>query len=743
MRIATHCVRLPSLFVFLVLNIFYANAADNDQRSELDSVYQEWQNKSNSDSVRFASYRDYIYIKMRTTHTDSAVLLARDLRHKARILNYRIGDAYYYDLMGTIALRSGNVDSSYYFLKKGLEVLKEQDNLYITSRIHFELANIYQIKDQRNLSLKHYQLSMEFAQKNQNFKQLARAYKGIGELYGKNRELDSAYKYLFKSKNFYEKIDNPLGLANVLTSIGTYKQKEYLFIEALEIYNKCLVIFEAHDHLEGIAVISNNIANTYMQIKMDEKAIPYLKKAVNSFEEIGREDGVAVSYSNIAGAYQNLGKNEESIRYSKIAIEHFQLVGTNYQIARAYNILGVSYYRLGNNEQAFESYQKALKHINGTIHEDLKKRIQLNLGWIHLDKGETIKAIKLCKDGYITSNKQGKLKTKRSACECLYKAYKTIGYVDSALAYHELMTSTDEELDIANNKAMVSKMEHRQMTIRDSMNLEAASLKAEIIFNAEVKKKNFNRNIALLSTTILLMLSLSYISYRKQIKTQKILAEEKIDRLLQYEQLKKVDAMLEGQYQERQRISEDLHDKLGGRFSALQFAWSAFLSKAAIVDKDDKQRLEVLDQLINTMSSEVKDIIQNTARLSNSEFGLEASLDELKYLTESSQNIEVNIIYNSSGIPRKTEHEVYKIVLELLSNTLKYAKASIINIQLNETQGHVILMVEDNGKGFNVEKDNTGMGIKIIKARAERLGAIVHIDSKLNNGTSAVLEFDV
>lgn len=87
--------------------------------------------------------------------------------------------------------------------------------------------------------------------------------------------------------------------------------------------------------------------------------------------------------------------------------------------------------------------------------------------------------------------------------------------------------------------------------------------------------------------------------------------------------------------------------------------------------------------------------------------------------------------------------ETFKIIQELLTNTIKHAKATQIEIQLNLIENDLNLLFEDNGIGFNTSNYSKGIGFINLEARIQKLNGIFLIDSKPKRGTIINIEVSV
>jgi signal transduction histidine kinase len=78
-------------------------------------------------------------------------------------------------------------------------------------------------------------------------------------------------------------------------------------------------------------------------------------------------------------------------------------------------------------------------------------------------------------------------------------------------------------------------------------------------------------------------------------------------------------------------------------------------------------------------------------------------------------------------------------VQELLTNIIKHAEATEVTIQFSEDENMLNVMVEDNGKGFDVNKIKYGLGLTNIEKRLEKIEGDIVIDSAIGNGTTIIL----
>ena len=116
----------------------------------------------------------------------------------------------------------------------------------------------------------------------------------------------------------------------------------------------------------------------------------------------------------------------------------------------------------------------------------------------------------------------------------------------------------------------------------------------------------------------------------------------------------------------------------------------------------------------------------------------------VKILNDASGKIKVNVFETASQYQFGSEFEiaVFRIVQEALSNVLKHAEATKVDIHLTSSATAFTLIIEDNGKGFDLSKSKRGIGLMNIKQRVSAMNGEFNIDSKLGKGTTIIVEFE-
>ena len=199
-----------------------------------------------------------------------------------------------------------------------------------------------------------------------------------------------------------------------------------------------------------------------------------------------------------------------------------------------------------------------------------------------------------------------------------------------------------------------------------------------------------------------------------------------------------IESVIQAQEAERHKLSSKMHD---GPAQAL----SNFILQAEIAQKlfeiDLDQAREELNDLkanANATFVKVRDFIFELRPMMLDDLGLIPTLRH--YIEVFKEQNEMEIIFSASGTERRLdgylEIMLFRAVQELLSNAARHSNASTIRIHIDTSEDKIVVDVEDDGKGFNVEQAmENSMGIKVIKDRVEILKGNFNVDTAAGQGT--------
>ena len=202
-----------------------------------------------------------------------------------------------------------------------------------------------------------------------------------------------------------------------------------------------------------------------------------------------------------------------------------------------------------------------------------------------------------------------------------------------------------------------------------------------------------------------------------------------------------MQSMLEGQEIERERIAKDLHDSLGGLLSTIKLQFDSVKTKVEPVT--ELSEYKSANKMLDTAVAEVRSISQNLQPGALVKLGLIAALKDLfnRFDDEHYPDIDFQYYNLPEKIDTMVSLSIYRIIQELLHNTIKHAKANEILIQLNKEDDELVIQYEDDGKGFDiVNLQRKGMGLENIKSRVNYLKGEISFDAKEGEGTSVLIQ---
>jgi signal transduction histidine kinase len=278
-----------------------------------------------------------------------------------------------------------------------------------------------------------------------------------------------------------------------------------------------------------------------------------------------------------------------------------------------------------------------------------------------------------------------------------------LNYADSSLKY---LKNTTNDLQLSILKNLKSNIYLKQLSVETKINRSA------------VKNQRLTSNILFGAVIIIILFSVL---------------------LFNRYQLKKKIENQEALLTERKRISHELHDNLGSQLCAVKIFLTDLKKNEAIKNS------ELLENSLGLVDASIKDLrlimddLQTSTLLEN---GYLAATTELVNKVSHLKEIKFNLSHNGfqSRLGNKKETNLFRITQELINNTLKYAQAKNVTIDVLSRDNNLILMYEDDGNGFNLQSAKTGYGLNNIQSRSHALGGTVSFDSWPGAGFRATIE---
>ncbi|MCY7349208.1 MAG: histidine kinase [Cytophagaceae bacterium] len=206
-------------------------------------------------------------------------------------------------------------------------------------------------------------------------------------------------------------------------------------------------------------------------------------------------------------------------------------------------------------------------------------------------------------------------------------------------------------------------------------------------------------------------------------------------------------SLLEGQEDERRRLARELHDGIGQMLTGLKLNVEQL--KGTTFTEKQQRTYDELQRLLNETIEGTRVVSYNLMPSVLSDFGLAAALRLLTEQAARSSGVVVEYQGPASlRLPGPVETSLYRIAQEALHNALKHAQAAQIVVTLERKNGTLTVLIEDDGRGFDVRKSrgkeqqsSSGGGLGNMRTRTELLNGSLKISSEPGRGTRIFAKF--
>ncbi len=494
---------------------------------------------------------------------------------------------------------------------------------------------------------------------------------------------------------------------------------------------------------------NTNLGIKYSNRGAIEKAYELFIISQKQFEEIGGPEDLVYHSLAFSSCLYSLDSLPRMKMVLDIAKKNLDSIPNSFYAPKYYGELGLYYSGIKEYHKGIEALDKASSYYKDDPKNYLLSLIYQRYANIYEKTGDFRKAseytIKYLNrlgpehlhEDIISSYPQlGRYEAKLNNYKKAYEYLTDYVVVRDSMRV-ETLDSDMQNLEIQYN---IAKKEKEILGLKNEKNEAALSLE---------KKKSQGYLLGGIISILGLLLFSGFYFYKRKLATarKKELEQEAEVQVLKQEQQNKIfSAMIEGQEKERKRLAIDLHDSLGGRLSGI----SMNLSK---LDKDEpkvypKKQLQKVMHDLNDSLTELRSVARNLMPETLVKFGLQAAIkDYCSSMTGSETKVTLQFYGNDKDININTQVTMYRVVQELINNAIKHAKASEVLVQFIREGNQVHITVEDNGIGFDKNKDlkkkNSGMGLSNLQTRVAYLKGNIDFESEENEGTTVNVHINI
>jgi signal transduction histidine kinase len=516
--------------------------------------------------------------------------------------------------------------------------------------------------------------------------------------------------------------------ARATTNLGAIQALKGNYSNALQFYLDCLTIWEKINNQQGIMLSKNNIAQIYGYLKKTELEYQFLKEAEQIALNNGYLDDLGLIKLNLSIYYANKGDYRNALNEQSAANELNLKRNKLSNASLGYSNAGAYLFYLKKIDSAILYYRRS-ESIGLKIND--KKAIALSSGNIaeaFENKGYTDSAIFYYNRAISLSQANGLKDILLFSYDQLALIYRKKGDYNKAFQYTDLKQLIKDSLLNSTATKQLAEMQIKYETEKKEKKINQQ--------NFEISKRNYWIG-GLTISFILISLLLYSFNHRKQLKKE---AENQLRLRKSEEQATK--AVLEAEENERIRIASDLHDGIGQMMSVAKMNLSAIEDEIPFSNIDQKNKYLNAIALVDDSCKEVRIISHNMMPNALIKAGLANAVR--KFLDDlHNRSIKINLYTEglNERIDANTEIILYRIIQETVANVFKHANASVLDITLIKDPLCINIVIEDNGKGFelNQAKQKDGIGLKNIESRVNFLKGTIEWDSKIGKGTVVVI----
>lgn len=524
-----------------------------------------------------------------------------------------------------------------------------------------------------------------------------------------------------------------------------------------------------------------NTGTSYRLMGDYENAVKYYEEGKKVFEPY-RDTGIDAQGADILSTlYNALKLYRKALEYGRQAITGLKKTGNIVMLGDAYVNMGINYTNLGYNDSAIYCFRQALKIAQKTGDQNMEGTLYLNLGDLYIQAMDFISLKPMMEKALVLAKRLGAAENQVIAYKGLSMHYQFIHDWENSRKYADSALALAEKYNLAEQKGKVfGQLSNLSYSVQDMINGEYYARKSsglqDSLLNETVQKatvelekkyesaskenrikkletehelqqlvidrKNLVNRILVAGTFLLLLLG--YLLYRNYRQKQR-LQQKKIKELEAEKQLAATEAVLRGEEQERSRLAKDLHDGLGGMLSGIKYSFQTMRGNL-IMTPENHQAFERSIDMLDSSIKEMRRVAHNMMPEVLIKFGLDTALHD--FCEDVKRSGALDVTYQSLGmenaeIPRQVSITVYRIVQELLNNTMKHAGAHTALVQVSKSGDIINITVEDDGKGFDTAILNqpAGIGWNNIRSRVEYLKGKLDVQSGPGKGTSVNIEF--
>ncbi|MFN3874500.1 MAG: tetratricopeptide repeat protein [Flavobacteriales bacterium] len=474
------------------------------------------------------------------------------------------------------------------------------------------------------------------------------------------------------------------------------------------------------------AQVRGNIGLLYQQMSDLPAAERAIRQALAELEPYDNDYAMGSALGQLVQVLAQQDRIDEALLVAAQARERFKRVGSKIDLAMISNELGQLSRKRGNNAAGLAYYREALRMGEEAGDMTGVATYALNVANVLNDMGLHREALPYYARSLALCRQEGYSDQLMSALEGAITAHERMGDARTALALQKELLAARDSVYRADRLRALSDMQVKYETERTERELAEERQRGLERENRIVRQRLFIAIAVGAALVTLLVAGLVVARQRALLKAER-------DAALIAERERGLKAIIESTEAERKRVAHELHDGVGQVLTGLKLRIDALA-------KGRPDWAEVA-ALAAEAGAEVRSIAHRMMPRALGELGLAPALGDMLEKTLVPAGVKVTYEHHGmrSRLPAQVEVGIYRIAQELAANAAKHAAATQVNVQLLRNKGNIVLIMEDNGRGFDPRAANGGMGMNSLHDRARLIEGTLTIETAPGKGTIATL----
>jgi two-component system NarL family sensor kinase len=456
-----------------------------------------------------------------------------------------------------------------------------------------------------------------------------------------------------------------------------------------------------------------HIMKRYDQVQ----ALRYFREGIAILEAVGAKPELPRAYNNLAMAFEHAGARDSALHYARKGLALVEEMGDTTGLPYALNRVAFNLLPTGRFDEArglilrADSIRRRINDAHGLSEQ------RLYFGDLYQAWGRTTEAIEWFTSAVHAARSVKVPLHELYAQERLAELYQEQRDAEGALTAMRRYFAIKDSLFSERNSRTILELEKRfEVAEKD---------RAIALLMAQSARRQLIIWLGLGTLALVVVVGLLF----HQVRQRRARAAH--DAAVIAEREAGLKAVFSATEQERSRLARELHDGVGQQLGGIKHRLEALKDRAPLQD---------LIQIVDDTSREVRSMAHQMMPRALERLGLVPAMEEM--VRQTFYGTPTRATFEHFGVadelPRETATGLYRIAQELIGNVLKHAQAGEVDIQMYRNKDHLVLMVQDNGKGF-APGPRPGIGLMNITDRARALGGTFEIETSPEGGTLATV----